>query len=68
MANDIIACGICGYSDYLFNGFNVTAVGKHGEATLECKRCGAWLEFDWKDYLDTETLTEDIDESDWEEN
>ena len=68
MDKDIITCGICGNRGYLLHDFNVTAVGKHGEATLECKRCGAWLEFDWRDYLDTETLTEDIDESDWEEN
>lgn len=68
MSDSIITCGICGHSGHLFKNFNITAIGKHGEAALECKRCGAWLDFDWIDYLNTEDLAGDIDESDWEEN
>ena len=65
MDKDIIICGICGNWGHLFEAFNVTAIGKHGGATLECKRCGAWLDFDWIEYLNVNDLMGDTDEYDW---
>lgn len=65
MSNDIITCGICGHSGHLFHDFNVVGIDKYGGANLECKRCKAWLEFEWVDYLKVNDLMEDTDKYDW---